>query len=221
MIKDWLLAKSRAQKALHNKFKSSVTHEKILDKMQGLISQLEAEAGINLLWLRRLEALISRWHWAGVAIGLKSQIQIGPRNMRPAKDRFNALLNYLYGTLYGLVEGCQIAAGLDPHISIMHRMDYNTPSLVFDMIEPFRPWADAFAIDLFLEGRWQPDYAEESGDCVLLSPAGKKYILTEWFAWLEQKSPFPKKMVKRRDQVQQLCTALAADLLKKYNQQKK
>lgn len=220
MIKDWLLAKAMGQRALHQKWGKTDPHQKIMAKMDGLIGRLQAETGLNLPWLRRLEAHISRWHWTGVAIGLRRHVAVGPRNLRPAKDRFNALLNYLYGTLYGLVEGCQIAAGLDPHISIMHRMDYNTPSLVFDMIEPFRPWADEFAIDLFLLGKWQQSFTVETGDAILLTPAGKKFILAEWFAWLEQKTPAPKKKIKRRDQVQQLCSALAADLLKKYNETK-
>ena len=189
--------------------------------MDRLIIKLQSETGGNLEWLRRIEAAIGRWHWAGVAITLKSHIKIGPRNLRPAKDRFNALLNYLYGTLYGLVEGCQLAAGLDPHISIMHRMDYNTPSLVFDMMEPFRPWADRFVIDLFLQDKWQDDFAEEKADGILLTTAGKKYILTEWFAYLEQKTPSPKKMIKRRDQIQQVCTALAAQLLDNYHKKNK
>jgi len=34
----------------------------------------------------------------------------------PAKDEFNAMLNYGYGMLYGMIERSVVVAGLDPYI---------------------------------------------------------------------------------------------------------
>ena len=221
LVKGWLLQKALGQLQIHQRLAPTAHSAKIKAKMQRLIDLLQAETGLNLDWMRRLEAMISRWHWTGIALALRQQVLVAPRNLRPAKDRFNTLINYLYGTLYGLVEGCQIAAGLDPHISIMHRMDYNRPSLVFDMIEPFRPWADAWAVDFFTAGLWKPGYAEEKAGGIMLTREGKKNILTGWFAYLDERSPSPKKMIRRRDQVQQACTTLAANILRYYNQHHK
>jgi CRISP-associated protein Cas1 len=203
---------------LQQSFPKKLQRSLVVERMKIHLEKLTKDAGISIEWMRSREAVISRWHWVGVAHALKSHLQIGARNVRPAKDKFNALLNYLYGTLYGLVEGSQLAAGLDPHISIMHRMEYNTPSLVFDMIEPFRHWADWFVTDLILSGRYAPDYTEEKAGGILLTPKGKKEILSQWFAYLQESSPSPKKMVKRKDQVQQLCSQLAGRLLKQYNE---
>lgn len=67
---------------------------------------------------------------------------------RPAQDMFNAVLNYMYGMLYSHVEGAIIKSGMDPYMGIMHRDDYNKPVLVYDLIEPYRIWADTIALRL-------------------------------------------------------------------------
>lgn len=216
-LKELLIKKAKGQLALQQSFPAPLQHKAAAARIKIHLERLRKETNLNLVWMRAAEAVISRWHWVGVSHALKNHLQIGPRNMRPARDKFNALLNYLYGTLYGLVEGSQLAAGLDPHISIMHRMEYNTPSLTFDMIEPFRQWADQFVTELVLSGRYAPEYTEEKDSQVLLTPKGKKEILGQWFGYLQQGSPSPKKMIKRKDQVQQLCSELAARLLKQYN----
>ncbi len=56
------------------------------------------------------------------------------RSRNPAKDEFNALLNYSYGVLYSRVEKACIIAGLDPYVGIIHTDHYNKKSMVFDLI---------------------------------------------------------------------------------------
>ena len=100
----------------------------------------------------------------------------------------------------------------------MHRMEYNTPSLAFDVIEPFRQWADEFLVGQLLKGEIKPEHTEEKEGSTWLTPGGKKRLLTEWFAFLDERTPAPRKMVKRKDQVQQLCSGLAGELLKQYKE---
>ena len=64
------------------------------------------------------------------------------RSRQPAQDGFNAMLNYGYGVLYSLVDSACICAGLDPFLGFLHTDNYNKPSLVFDLIEPFRILAE-------------------------------------------------------------------------------
>ncbi|MBW2028434.1 MAG: CRISPR-associated endonuclease Cas1, partial [Deltaproteobacteria bacterium] len=77
------------------------------------------------------------------------QNEFDGRSRRPAKNPFNAVLNYCYGMLYGLVEKACILAGLDPYIGFLHADDYNKKSLVFDLIEPFRIYGEQTAVYLF------------------------------------------------------------------------
>lgn len=220
-VKQLILAKIKAQLRSLLLLPAQLQNSAINNRLNTYINMLAADAGINHIWLRSAEAAAGRWYWAGVTQALKQHVAILPRNLRPAKDKFNALLNYLYGTLYGITEGCILAAGLDAHLGILHRIEYNTPSLVFDIIEPFRHWADDFLIQQVLTNNLPDDYTEIKAGGVLLTSKGKKNILSLWFAYLQQKIPAPKKLIKRKDQVQQLCTTLAAQLLKEYKEQNK
>jgi hypothetical protein len=49
------------------------------------------------------------------------------------------MLNYGYGVLYSLVEKACIYAGLDPFVGFLHTDNYVKKSLVFDLLEPYRP----------------------------------------------------------------------------------
>jgi CRISPR-associated protein Cas1 len=220
-IQQLLIKRAQQQERILRQLPAHLQHQQVLERVSALRERLIQDTAINQHWLRSLEAGISRWYWAGIAFALKQYIQVQPRRVHPARDRFNALLNYLYGTLYALVEGCLVAAGLDPHIAIMHRMEYDTPSLAFDVIEPFRHWADGFVISLVLNNTLQQDYWEEKSGRLWLSSKGKKQVLTQWFEYLNQKTPSPRKLIKRKDQVQQLCTSLAARLLKEYKAEEK
>ena len=73
------------------------------------------------------------------------------RNFKPALDRFNCVLNYLYGMLYAQVELALVKVGVDPSLGIMHVDRYNRPTMVYDFIEPYRQWADQVAMDLAIE----------------------------------------------------------------------
>ena len=69
---------------------------------------------------------------------LPEKYKFKSRSRNPAKDEFNAMLNYGYGVLYSMVEKACIIAGLDPYIGFLHTDNYNKKSLVFDVIELFR-----------------------------------------------------------------------------------
>lgn len=60
------------------------------------------------------------------------------REKRNAKTPLNIALNYGYGFLYHALEWQCIASGIEPGIGIIHRLRRSRPSLVCDLIEPFR-----------------------------------------------------------------------------------
>ena len=73
-----------------------------------------------------------------ISLLMPQEFKFSGRSSRPAKDRFNAALNYAYGLLYSLVERSCLISGLDPCIGILHTDDYNKKSLVFDIIERYK-----------------------------------------------------------------------------------
>jgi hypothetical protein len=64
----------------------------------------------------------------------------------------NALLNYVFALLEAeAILACQ-AVGLDPGLGIVHNDAKGRQSMALDILEPVRPEAEAFVLDL-LEGR--------------------------------------------------------------------
>jgi CRISPR-associated protein Cas1 len=97
---------------------------------------------------RGWEGIASRHYFRAISAALPADFAFPFRSRRPALDPFNALLNYLYGILYAMVELALMKAGIDPYMGIMHADEYNKPTMVYDFIEPYRYWADAVAVRL-------------------------------------------------------------------------
>lgn len=138
------------------------------------------------------------------------------RQKRPAYDPFNALLNYLYGMLYTSVHLSVLKAGLDPYMGVLHADQYGgTPTLVFDAIEPYRPWADEVALGLALDGRIGPESFEPRTDPtegLWLSGAGKDAVIESMLAFLETPVAAAGRQVKRRVLMDRAAQALATRL---------
>lgn len=139
------------------------------------------------------------------------------RQKRPAHDPFNALLNYLYGMLYTAVHLSVLKAGLDPYMGVLHADRYGAaPTLVFDAIEPYRPWADEVALGLTLDGRIGPESFEQRdnpAEGLWLSGAGKDVVIESMLAFLEAPAPDGgSARIKRRTLMDRRSRELAARL---------
>ena len=88
------------------------------------------------------------------------------RRDRSADDA-NRLLNYAYSVLYGSTVRALCGAGLNTALGINHRGPTNPHCLASDLMEPFRPVADAAVHD------W---LTANPGACDL-TPACKRYLL--------------------------------------------
>lgn len=107
------------------------------------------------------------------------------RSFRPANDEFNAMLNYAYGILYSRIERALMLAGLDPYVGFMHRDDYNTKSLVFDYIEPYRIYAERFVFRLFTGKKVNKSYFEVLTNGFSLNEEGKRFFVGPYLEYLD------------------------------------
>jgi CRISPR-associated protein Cas1 len=98
--------------------------------------------------LRGWEGAAGKKYFSAISALLPTEFRFESRTRQPAIDKFNSLLNYAYGILYGKVEGALIKAGIDPYCGIFHRDEYNRPALVFDIIEKYRIWMDYVVVQL-------------------------------------------------------------------------
>jgi CRISP-associated protein Cas1 len=118
--------------------------------------------------------------------------------------------------LYSKVEQALFAAGLDPHLGILHADEYDRPTLSYDLIEPFRPWVDRLLMEKILIGELLPDHTEpaESGTGVVLNQNGKRYLIPAFNAWLLQPIRWQQRQLTREGHIFQM----AADLAKQIQQ---
>lgn len=178
----------------------SLTEESAdLDAIRGRIMGLEGTAGRS--YLRCLSGL------------LPEKYRFKERSRRPAKDPFNACLNYCYGILYSLVEKACILSGLDPYVGFLHTDNYNKKSLVFDLIEPFRIYGEQSSVYLFTGKQIKDEYFDMHEESVSLNQKGKPVVVEAMNKHLDESVRYRRKNVKRRHIIQHECHRLANILL--------
>lgn len=158
--RDWLpalaLKKMRRQIALLATLPGTEPAQvEMNDSVRQLSALAAGSAGAEALRqsILGLEGTAARAYWPALSAQLPPDWRFAERSRRPAKDPFNAALNYLYGMLYPAVEAAIFAVGLDPYMGVLHAEEYDRPALAFDLIEPFRPWVDGLLLDLCQSGR--------------------------------------------------------------------
>lgn len=164
--------------------------------------------------VRAHEARMSKTYWQVVFASLGPYEKVEKRSRQPAEDRFNALLNYAYGILYGEVETAVLTAGLDPQMGVLHAQPHARPAFVFDAIEPFRPWVDRVILELTFSRALQADGFRVEGEAVHLARPGKAILIPAVMEMLEQRRDFAGRRRRGRDQIQQFCIDLAQQLLR-------
>ncbi len=156
-----------------------------------------------------LEAGMAKSWWAAIASQMPTPWSFENRSRRPAKDPFNAGLNYLYGMLYGTTETALMRAGLDPQIGVLHAEEYNRPVLVYDFIERYRPQAERLWIQLCLENAIPPSGFEPWKGGVRLGRYGKRLLIPRYYEWLEERIDYKGQKVKRINTIARDARALA------------
>lgn len=170
---EWILEKNMLNNSIMQETLTQLYRSK--EQFQNITKPSLKEAYASILGI---EGAAAKAYWGAISACLPLEWQFKERSRQPAQDPFNLLLNYLYGMLYGLIETAIFTAGLDPYFGIFHADQYNKPTLVFDMIEPFRPWVDAFLVEGIMKWEIKDTYFDkiEQGGFVL-SKTGKAFFI--------------------------------------------
>lgn len=181
---------------------------------------LQGSLDDNRATLMGLEGVGARGYFACLGQLVPDGWRFEGRSRQPARDAFNAMLNYAYGVLYGLVERACLLAGLDPHPGFLHTDDYGKPSLVFDLIEPFRVLGDRAVVLLFTGRRVEKGWFDNVPGGVALSPDGRAAFLAAFNERLDRGVRYPvrnkpgkSRNVRQRDVIQHEAHAVANRLL--------
>lgn len=163
--------------------------------------------------LMGIEGAMARLYWQEVAACLPPELTFARRSRRPATDAFNAALNYLYGMLYSVVTSATFAAGLDPYLGFLHADQYQKPTLVFDMIEPFRPWVDRLLLEMCWQKAWTPALSEAKDGGIWIAKTGKQVLIPRFNQWLQQRKLFQEKRLSHKNQIYRFAGEFAQSLI--------
>lgn len=193
-IKEWIGTKLDNEIEFVKKLKKHrKQHGEYLDdkieKMQALnvsVSQLEADDTSTVAeTIRGLEGTSGRLFFETLNFVMPDEYKFNGRSSRPAKDAFNAFLNYAFGILYSKIEKALIIAGLDPYLGYLHRDDYNQLSFVFDYIEPYRIYATEVVFKLFSGKKVNKSHTDKIANGVSLNKPGKELLIEAYNNFME------------------------------------
>lgn len=109
----------------------------------------------------------------------RSAFAMDGRTRRPPRDRFNALLSFLYSMLMNDCRSAAESVGLDPQLGFLHALRPGRAALALDLMEEFRAvFADRLALTLINRGQLAAaDFEEREGGAVLLRGDARKTVV--------------------------------------------
>ena len=140
-----------APKPLQTRMWQSIVVRKIENQARCLEECVGDSAGLNELAGRVMSGDSGNTEAVAAALHFKTLFGGGFSRKNDALE-VNAMLNYAYAIVRGLIARTLAAYGFDPSIGIHHDNRMNAFNLADDLIEPFRPIADRVVYDLVANG---------------------------------------------------------------------
>jgi len=156
---------------------------RLVDDLAAALRALPIVADLDSL--RGVEGAAARQYFSGLNLLIRLDQRVtffmDGRTRRPPRDRFNALLSFLYAMWMNDCRSALEAAGLDPQVGFLHALRPGRAALALDLMEEFRPWADRLALTLINRGQLGgDDFVLREGGGVLLEPAARKAVVVAY-----------------------------------------
>ena len=159
------------------------TLARLADDLAASLRALPAAASLDAL--RGLEGEAARQDFSGLSLLVRPDqreaFAMDGRTRRPPRDRFNAVLSFLYAMWMNDCRSALEAAGLDPQVGFLHALRPGRAALALDLMEEFRPWADRLALTLINRGQLAANYfVLREGGGVSLQPDARKTVVVAY-----------------------------------------
>ena len=159
------------------------TLARLADDLAASLRALPAAASLDAL--RGLEGEAARQYVSGLSLLVRPDqreaFAMDGRTRRPPRDRFNAVLSFLYAMWMNDCRSALEAAGLDPQVGFLHALRPGRAALALDLMEEFRPWADRLALTLINRGQLAANYfVLREGGGVSLQPDARKTVVVAY-----------------------------------------
>ena len=153
---------------------------RLADDLAASLRALPAADSLDAL--RGVEGEAARQYFSGLNLLVRpdqrAAFTMDGRTRRPPRDRFNALLSFLYAMWMNDCRSALEAAGLDPQAGFLHALRPGRAALALDLMEEFRPWADRLALTLINRSQLNThDFAVREGSAVTLAPDARKAVV--------------------------------------------
>lgn len=176
IAQQWVTAKVRNQRRLLNQYHDSrkdlrYTLGKSIDQLNNALKSLESP--VTLDTLRGIEGSAARASFTAYRDILPDSLGFTGRKRRPPPDPVNACLSLAYTLLHTRATQAAFAQGFDPMLGFLHEPKYSRDSLAADLIEPWRPYVDAWVLAQFSQRELRKeDFTQDQNAC-LLGKAGR------------------------------------------------
>ncbi len=159
--------------------------EQVAESIETLTESLNSAAEVNDAGeLRSIEGNAARSYFRAIdSLILKDHEHffMKERSRRPPKDRFNALLSFLYSMLTNDVSSSLQSVGLDPYVGFLHTDRPGRQSLALDLMEEFRPLADRVALRVVNLGMVSFDgFIHDEGGGFMMDDDTRRTVIAEW-----------------------------------------
>lgn len=156
---------------------------RLADDLAASLRALPEAANLDIL--RGVEGEAARQYFSGLNLLVRPDQResfcMDGRTRRPPRDRFNAMLSFLYAMWMNDCRSALEAAGLDPQVGFLHALRPGRAALALDLMEEFRPWADRLALTLINRGQLsEDDFAMREGGGVSLEPDARKAVVVAY-----------------------------------------
>jgi len=140
----------------------------------------------NLDILRGLEGEAAKNYFGAINSlfrpNIREDFTVNGRSRRPPRDRFNAILSFLYAMLMNDCRSACETVGLDPQLGSLHAVRPGRAALALDLMEEFRAIsADRLALTLVNRGQiTRNDFEMREGGAVSLSADARKTVVVAY-----------------------------------------
>lgn len=151
LAKKYIQSKILNSISLLRRYQYRYDHEKIAEVIIKLNAHLNSSITQckTLDELRGYEGITAKEYFSVFPLLLRNpDFSFNGRSRRPPLDEPNALLSLCYTFLMNQVLSKAYTSGLDPYVGVLHQTDYGRVSLVFDLMESFRPLCDYLVIKM-------------------------------------------------------------------------
>ncbi len=135
--------------------------------------------------IRGVEGEAARTYFACLNVLVRSDFReafrMDGRTRRPPRDRFNALLSFVYAMWMNDCRSAIETVGLDPQIGFLHAVRPGRAALALDLMEEFRAFGDRLVLTLINRGQvTADDFIEREGGAVTLKDDARRAVVVAY-----------------------------------------